>query len=409
MILFTNARIFDGSGEAPFTGDVLVEGDVIKAVEHGAGRLTPGDARVIDAKGATLMPGLIDAHAHLAMGSSVEKITPPGHRTAEETAEIIAHTGRVILDHGFTGAYSGGATTPEAEVAMVAAFASGAKPGPRLRSASFERLASGEINLKSKFTSRDDRPSDTAGVIAFVEEMADLGVDTVKFLLGGVSAFDAGANLVPQFHEDELAAANKAAQAKGVWLTAHAYTPDAIGLAVRNGFRMLYHCTWADEQSLDLIEAHKDQIYIAPGPGIAEADQIVAPRFGVMASPAQIDEQAETVDRLKKVGAELRRRGVRSLPGGDYGFPWNPIGLNARDLELFVDWFGYSPTEAILAATRTAGELMATERPLGVITPGAHADLILVAGKPDEDIALLVNSANLLTIVAAGRLHKAPA
>jgi imidazolonepropionase-like amidohydrolase len=406
MILFTNARIFDGSGEAAFPGEVLVEGDVIRAVEHGAGKITPGDAKIIDAQGATLMPGLIDAHAHLAMGSSVEKITPPGHRTAEETAALIAHTGRVILDHGFTGAYSGGATAPAAEVAVAAEFASGAKPGPRLRSASFERLASGEINLKSKFTSRDERPSDPAGVTAFVEEMADLGVDTVKFLLGGVSAFDAGANLVPQFHEDELAAAHKAAKARGVWLTAHAYTPDAIGLAVRNGFRMLYHCTWADDRSLDLIEAHKDQVYIAPGPGIAEADQIIAPKFGVMASPAQIEEQAETVERLKKVGQELRKRGVRSLPGGDYGFPWNPIGRNARDLELFVAWFGYSPAEAIRAATQTAGELMATERPLGVITPGAHADLLLVEGNPDQDISLLAKAANLRTIVAAGRLYK---
>lgn len=406
MILFTNARIFDGTGAEAFPGEVLVEGDVIKAVEHGAGKITPGDAKVIDAQGATLMPGLIDSHAHLAMGSSVEKITPPGRHTVEETEEIIAHTGRVILDHGFTGAYSGGATLPAAEVAMVGQFASGAKPGPRLRSASFERLASGEITPKSKFTSRDARSSDPAGTRAFVEEMADLGVSTVKFLLGGVSAFDPGANLVPQFHADELAAAHNAAQAKGVWLTAHAYTPDAIELAVKNGFRMLYHCTWADEASLDLIEEHKDRIYIAPGPGIAEADLIVAPRFGVMASPAQIEEQAETVERLKKVGSELRKRGVRSLPGGDYGFPWNPIGRNARDLELFVAWFGYSPAEAIRAATQTAGELMATERPLGVVTPGAHADLILVDGKPDQDISLLANAANLRAIVAAGRLHK---
>lgn len=406
MILFTNARIFDGTGAPAFTGEVLVEGDVIKAVGHGAGKLTPGDAKVIDASGATLMPGLIDAHAHLSMGSSVEKISPPGHHTVEETAELIAHTGRVILDHGFTGAYSGGATTPAAEVAVAKEFASGAKPGPRMRTASFERLASGEINLKSKFTSRDDRPSDPAGVTAFVGEMADLGLDTVKLLLGGVSAFDAGANLVPQFHEDELAAASKAAQARGVWLTAHAYTPDAIGLAVRNGFRVLYHCTWADEASLDLIEAHKDKIFIAPGPGIAEADQIIAPKFGVMASPAQIEEQAETVERLKTVGHELRKRGVRSLPGGDYGFPWNPIGRNARDIELFVEWFGYSPAEAIRAATQTAGVLMATERPLGVVTPGAYADLLLVEGKPDENISLLANAANLRTIVAAGRLHK---
>lgn len=404
MILFTNARIFDGTGKAAFAGEVLVEGDEIKAVEHG--KISADNAKVIDAQGATLMPGLIDAHAHLSMGSSVEKITPPGRHSLEETAELIAHTGRVILDHGFTGAYSGGATAPAAEVAVAQDFAKGTRPGPRMRTASFERLASGEISPKSKFTSRDERPSDPTGVAGFIGEMAEIGVDTVKFLLGGVSAFDAGANLVPQFHAEELAAARKAAEAKGVWLTAHAYTPDAIALAVNNGFRVLYHCTWADEASLDLIEKHKDKIYIAPGPGIAEADLIVAPRFGIMASPAQIEEQQETVERLKKVGSELRKRGVRSLPGGDYGFPWNPIGRNARDIELFVDWFGYSPAEAIRAATQTAGEMMATERKLGVIAPGAHADLILVEGKPDETISLLADKANLRAIVAAGRLHK---
>jgi len=404
MILFTNARIFDGTGKPAFSGDVLIEGDEIKAVEHG--RISAGDVKVIDAQGTTLMPGLIDAHAHLSLGSSVEKITPPGRHSFEETVEIIAHCGRVILDHGFTGAYSGGATLPAAEVAAARDFGQGIRPGPRMRTASFERLASGEISPNSTFTSRDDRPSDPAGVTAFIEEMADLGVDTVKFLLGGVSAFDAGANLVPQFHADELAAARKAAETRGIWLTAHAYTPDAIGLAVNNGFRVLYHCTWADEASLDLLEANKDRISIAPGPGIAEADLLVAPKFGIMASPAQVAEQQETVERLKTVGTELRKRGIRSLPGGDYGFPWNPVGRNGRDLELFVDWFGYSPAEAIRAATQTAGKLMATERELGVIAPGAHADLILVEGKPDEDISLLTNPAKLRAIVASGRLHK---
>jgi imidazolonepropionase-like amidohydrolase len=264
------------------------------------------------------------------------------------------------------------------------------------------------MGLKTRFEGIAQRPASPDAAAAFVDEMAELGVDSVKFLLAGVSAFDPGSNLRMQFHASEIAAAAARARQRDVWLIAHAYTPEAIALAVDNGFRVIYHCSWADEASLDLLEANKDRLFIGPGPGITEADLLVAPNFGVMASPAQREEQAEAVERLKWVGGQLRQRGIRSLPGGDYGFPWNPIGRNSRDLQLFVDWFGYSPAEALRAATQTAGELMALEKPLGVVAPGAYADLLLVKGDPTLDIGLLADRANIDVIMTAGRLHKAP-
>jgi imidazolonepropionase-like amidohydrolase len=103
---------------------------------------------------------------------------------------------------------------------------------------------------------------------------------------------------------------------------------------------------------------------------------------------------------------EMRRRGIRVLPGGDYGFPYNPVGRNARDLELFVKLFGFSPTEALLAATREGGALM--DMPVGQIKAGFHADLLLVKGDPTTDVTILQDKHNLRAIMKGGVFHKAP-
>jgi len=114
------------------------------------------------------------------------------------------------------------------------------------------------------------------------------------------------------------------------------------------------------------------------------------------------------LERQKKLAPELKRRGVRLLPGGDYGFPFNPNGRNARDLELFVQHLGFTPIEALVAATLHGGEIMGMERELGRIEPGYLADLLLVRGDPTRDVALLQDQHNLLAIMKDGRFHKAP-
>jgi imidazolonepropionase-like amidohydrolase len=105
---------------------------------------------------------------------------------------------------------------------------------------------------------------------------------------------------------------------------------------------------------------------------------------------------------------DLKRRGVRVLPGGDYGFMWNPHGRNARDLRYFTDLLGFTPMEAIVAATVQAGELMALPEGVGALRPGYLADLLLVDGDPLLDLAILEDASRLLAIMKGGTFHKPP-
>jgi imidazolonepropionase-like amidohydrolase len=96
------------------------------------------------------------------------------------------------------------------------------------------------------------------------------------------------------------------------------------------------------------------------------------------------------------------------LPGGDYGFKWNPHGTNARDIQWLVEYFGLTPMGAIVAATRHGGALMGHEGELGEVREGCLADLLLVDGDPLADIAILQDRDRLLAIMKDGAFHKAP-
>jgi imidazolonepropionase-like amidohydrolase len=92
------------------------------------------------------------------------------------------------------------------------------------------------------------------------------------------------------------------------------------------------------------------------------------------------------------------------LPGGDYGFPYNPVGRNARDLQLFVDLLGFTPTEALVAATRMGGELMDLD--VGLVAAGMLADLLLVDGDPTADITVLQDKQRMPMVMKDGRAHR---
>jgi imidazolonepropionase-like amidohydrolase len=405
-ILITNARIFDGSGTPAFPGEVLVEGRRIVAVGRGAERLPRDSVEQIDARGATLIPGLIESHAHLGFGATVDRPLRWRELDPERQRLVAAEAGRTMLDFGFTSAYSGGASNARWEVALRDEFAGGWLPGPRLRACSFERGASAVSGTHKAYAGAAAREPDVAGVREFVREMVALGVDSVKFLLSGESAVRPGTSRITQFYEEEVAAGAEVAHAAGVWLNAHCHSAEAIKMALRHGFRVLYHCTWADEEAIELLEAQKDRIFVAPGPGVNYAAIHEAAGFGITPEMAIEQEQVETLARVSRLMPELRRRGVRVLPGGDYGFPWNPIGRNARDMELFVTHLGFTPAQALSAGTMLGGQIMGMGDELGLIRTGYLADLLLVDGDPLEDIGLLQDRARLLLILKDGGLYK---
>jgi imidazolonepropionase-like amidohydrolase len=401
--LFTNAVIFDGTGRDVFPGEVRVEGHRIAAVAEGAHQLSRDDAEIIDCHGTTLMPGLVEAHGHLSWPSSVGRIfnspalakgLPP-----EEHLLITVHNARVTLEAGFTSVYSAGSLGTRFEVALKKEIEGGYLPGPRLISSSLEQGPSGVPGVPPAEGNQHGRGADA--MRAYVKEMAELGVDSIKLLLSGDDAFAAGASQHLTYTEEEVAAAANEAQARGLWLSCHAQSAESIKLALRYGFRILYHCSHADEETLDLLEAKKDKIFIAPAIGLRYARMHEAEAFGITREVAEKMGVFAEVERMQRLYPEMRKRGIRVLPGGDYGFPYNPVGRNARDLELFVKLFGYTEKEVLVAATKTGGELMSLQ--VGIIKQDWLADLLLVAGNPFKDISILQQPQNLLLVMKDGK------
>jgi len=409
--LITNARILDGTGKAPFSGAVRVEVNRITEITPGA---TPPPARgasVIDAAGATLMPGLVESHAHLGfadMPSQELTRLPP-----EEHMLLTVRNAKLMLDCGYTSAFSAAAPKPRLDVVLKREIEAGRVPGPRLLANGPEITVTGGLGDTNMlhlphhetptFCWVADGPDDIRRVCRL---LAREGVDLLKLNLSG----DAGTSSYPSdqtpMSDGEVAAAIEVARAARLRVAAHCRSAESVLMALRHGVEVIYHANWADERALDALEAARDRIFVGPALGITYNLSQAAGQWGVTAERAAGFERelAVSVDVIGR----MRKRGIRVLPGGDYGFPYTPHGTYARDLWIFVKILGYSPMETIVAATRLGGEIMGRPGELGVIQPGALADLLLVDGDPLADIAVLQDRDALRMIMKDGALHRAP-
>jgi imidazolonepropionase-like amidohydrolase len=145
---------------------------------------------------------------------------------------------------------------------------------------------------------------------------------------------------------------------------------------------------------------------VAPAIGWLVRTSFNASEFGIT---PQIAEQMGYPRELEAATASLRqmhKRGIRILPGGDYGFAWMPHGTNANDLQYFVDYIGMTPTEALVSATRLGGEIMMRPDELGQVRPGFLADLVLVDGDPLQNLRILLEPARIAMVMQDGVIHK---
>jgi imidazolonepropionase-like amidohydrolase len=208
--------------------------------------------------------------------------------------------------------------------------------------------------------------------------------------------------------DDEVAAVADVARRFGRRMAAHARSAESVQMCLRHGIDVIYHATYADEPTRDLLEAARERIFIAPAISVTYTRLTESGKHGLPSTPASRARIQRDLDSTVACMRDLKRRGVRVLPGGDYGFLWNPHGRNARDLAYFVDLMGFTPLEAIVAATAWGGALMGKGEELGQIRTGWLADLLLVDGDPLADIAILQDRARLLAIMKDGAFHKAP-
>jgi imidazolonepropionase-like amidohydrolase len=196
-------------------------------------------------------------------------------------------------------------------------------------------------------------------------------------------------------------------KSRGKMVAVHARSALSVKLCLKHGADVIYHASLSDSEALDMLEARKDEIFVAPAMGIMYATSRGEGAAWGMPEDSQVAIHfARELDHCVENMKQLAKRGVRILPGGDYGFAWNPIGTNARDLEHFVKLLDFTPMQAIVACCAHGGELMGLAGQLGQVREGWLADLILV--DPLKDIRLLQDADRIVGIMKDGAFHKRP-
>ena len=409
--LFVNVRIFDGTGSLPIPGEVLIEDKRIVAVATGAQKIEREGRDVRDGGGNTLMPGLTEAHAHVTYTNMV-RLKEMGEIPPEEHMLIAAENAKLLLDSGFTSIYSAASSKPRTEVVLRNFINSGRLPGPRMKAACPEIVSTGglgdENQLHMPHQGIEIVCDGVESIRKVVRTMIREGNDIIKINISGDNFVRPGFGRQCSYTAEEVAAAAEEAHSRGAWLSCHARADGAVRLALKNRFRVIYHCDFIEGETFDLLEAARDTIFLAPAIGIAYTTAFEASAYGITPEVAASMEQPAMVAGCTRVYGELFKRGLRILPGGDYGFAWNPMGTNARDLEHFVNIIGLTPAQALMSATKWGGEIMGMPKELGLIKEGYLADLLLVEGDPTNEIRLMQDRDKLLVIMKDGAYHKAP-
>jgi imidazolonepropionase-like amidohydrolase len=407
-VLLHGGRVWDGSGRPAFPADVLIHADRIAQVGPGLSQAAGAAAR-IDVSGHTVIPGLVDGHAHLAFAHKAN-IADTGDIPPEDHALLTLHHARIVLEAGFTSCLSGGSAKPRLDIAVRDFINAGNAPGPRLLAASPELTNTGNLGDERRLHLYRES---IAMVVDGADEMLRTvrmlireGVDTIKLNVSGNQTIASARSHITVMRDDELATAVETAHAHGKRVAAHVRAAASIKMALRHGVDILYHCEYADEECLDLMEAARERIFVAPAIGLLHTLMHEAQPWGITYEKARDMGVVDQFEHAQAVFPELRKRGVRVLVGGDYGFPWMPHGTNARDLEHFVRFLGYSDSEALGCATRTGAAAMLLESQAGEVEEGRLADLLVVAGEPQNDVRVLQALPNIKLVMKDGRVYR---
>jgi imidazolonepropionase-like amidohydrolase len=377
-VVFHGGRILDGTGAAVADGDVLVEDGRIVAVGSGL----DGDEGV-DCAGRTLLPGLFDTHVHLLSRYEDfdevrvlhEPFSFPFYRVAENCRRTLACGITTVRDAG------------GADAGLRQAVEEGALVGPRVRiSVTMLSMTGGHNDpwLPSGGLGAWGRPypgmpsgvcDGVDGVAAKVREVVRAGADVIKIASSGGFLSPADDPSQPNFSEAEVVSIVRAAADLGRWVMSHAHGAEGIVRAVRAGVRSIEHGTYLDDEGIELMLDRGT--WLVPTLTAGDTTEEIA-------NNPQVSEAVRAKMReLGRPELEAFRRaaeaGVKVAMGTDC--PVAPHGTNLRELELMAS-HGFTPEQALVAATSSAAELMGLQDELGTLEAGKRADVVVVDGDP---------------------------
>lgn len=402
--LIVGGSVIDGSGAPPRPStDVLVSGSRIHLIgaEAAAAAELLADLVRIDARGKTVMPGLIDAHTHVTLGEPASNDELFFRREPASAAMIAAYNVPKLLRAGVTsfldadGLFNIGP-------ALRDCINAGIVQGPTMKSGGYALMTAvggtagrlipdeGTAGYAEVTHNRDE-------MVRAVRRQVKEGADCIKIHVTGSVPGRKGEFSVWKL--DELKAVCETAHELGAWVLGHCRSTDATLQAALAGIDIIYHASFLDEACVDAV---------------SEAKSAICPTFTFLANLAEFGSKAGSemaaLDWFRseiEATAEIMRlaydRGIPLLCGTETGFTVTPIGeWHAREMELFVRHLGLTPLEAITCGTKNGAIATREQGETGEIREGMRADILVVDGDPSRDVTILQDKRNLIHVICRG-------
>jgi imidazolonepropionase-like amidohydrolase len=408
LLVVTGGTLIDGTGRAPAANEALViEGTRIRSVGPLPAGLDLQDrahVEVVDATGRFIMPGLIDAHTHLSYGYPVIRGEGRGRGPTRPELSVLkaARSAQKVLRAGVTSISVPGGTW-FTDVGVRDAIRLGVLEGPRIHCAGRMIITYGSIE--------DDEPSwvgtpehgigvlcnDSAAMVTEVRRQCKHGVNFVKMA-------DSRSGEVQTLAREEIAAVVAEAHRRHVRVAIHSRGAASTRAAAEAGVDWIIHADLASEADLEAVARAGTAIlptmtFLAM---VVEGDG----RYGQEMVQMDVGRMKRHFDRLIRVVEGARRLGIRILCGTDTGNNvFMPFGeLHAKELEIFVTYCGFTPMEAIVAATRGNAFAVGLEDEVGVLEAGRLADVLVLTRDPLADIRVLQRGEHLAAVIKDGKL-----
>lgn len=409
-MIVLKGRVLDGNGGAPIEkGAVVLEDDRIRLVCRQSELPDDPTAEVYELEDGTIMPGLIDAHVHMGWGSAtaVDWISMTPQLSMARALRDMAQ----LRQQGYTAFRDLGSDV----LLMRSAVAEGLLDVPRIFGAG--RIISqigghGDVYQKLSLEA-SQRAYSPAFIVNGVDEVrracrinARNGADLIKIMTTG-GVFSQGDKATPHSHfsQEEIRAAVEEAENMGSYVSTHAQATRGIKMALKNGVKCIEHGFYLDEECIELMV--KNDCYLVPTLAIMHASKLYFQgKEGVL---PYLKEKTEKSYEAHYRSLEMARKahitvgvGCDFLGDAAFGCPYSEATLELERLCVA----GYTPMEVITMATKVNARLLQMEDQLGTLETGKLADVLLVEGRPDEDIRVLRRSDHVKLVVQDGRIVK---
>jgi imidazolonepropionase-like amidohydrolase len=404
--IITHGQLVDGTGGAPVADAALViqNGIIEFAGPADSAPGVPADAERIDARGGTIMPGLVEAHFH-ATYFNIAALEDLDIKYPVEYVSLLSSVNcRLALECGYTAARSGGCLF-NVDVWLKKAIEGDLIPGPRLASSGREICSAGglmdwnpefrKIGMEGLVFIINGQEDARKAVRALVKD----GIEWVKtYPTGDAAAPDVNDHHTLCMTFEEMHAVVATAHNHKLKVTGHCRATEGIKNALRAGYDTIEHGTFMDDEAMELLLQRNTPVI--PALYFEKASVERGPEFGL--PQAVIDGHQETLEGGAESARRILKAGGRLGMGGDYGFGWNPHGDYAKELVFFVKDVGFTPLQVIKCATQTGAEIMGRGDEFGTLAKGKLADVLVIDGDPLKNISVLTERQKFLAVMQGG-------